>query len=153
MNEQNGFMPPRSIIEGMKSLAGLLATLVGLGIMLVGLKYCVDILALIFGILKEPATMEAFVGRLAETIGGQNLDMTIDHKNIPVARIFALVFYCVGGLILAALSMALMRTGGAIVARTAGDREAIKQILQYAFGNILKSQKNIPTAEDRKEGS
>jgi hypothetical protein len=50
----------------------------------------------------------------------------------------ALMVYCGGALLSAWLTLALMHTGAKIVSLTAGDRSAVKQLLQSAFGNSMQ---------------
>ncbi|MEZ4528804.1 MAG: hypothetical protein R2941_23075 [Desulfobacterales bacterium] len=145
--------PPSSGMETLKSAAAFAATCIGLIIMLFGLKYSIDIFNLIYDALRDPEKIHEILIRLGENIGGDALDVTIGKKIIPISMIISLMVFCGGSVILAWLAMALMQTGGKIVSWTSGDREAVKKILQYAFGEAMKPKKNMHAgssdAEDR----
>ncbi|MEE4355383.1 MAG: hypothetical protein V2I97_02890 [Desulfococcaceae bacterium] len=133
---------PASGMETFKKITVMAATCIGLLIILIGLKYTVDIFNLIYDALKEPEQLHEILVRLGENIGGDALDVTVGKKTIPISMIMALMVFCGGAVVLAWLAMALMQTGGKIVSWTAGDREAVKKILQYAFGDAMKVRKN-----------
>ncbi len=134
---------PASGMETFKKITVMAATCIGLLIILIGLKYTVDIFNLIYDALKEPEQLHEILVRLGENIGGDALDVTVGKKTIPISMIMALMVFCGGAVVLAWLAMALMQTGGKIVSWTAGDREAVKKILQYAFGDAMKVRKNF----------
>ncbi len=134
---------PSSGIETLKSAAAFAATCIGLVIMLFGLKYSIDIFNLIYDALRDPEKIHEILIRLGENIGGEALDVTIGKKIIPISMIISLMVFCGGSVILAWLAMALMQTGGKIVSWTSGDREAVKKILEYTFGEAMRPKKNI----------
>ena len=131
--------------------ASLVATFAGLFIILVGLKYAVELVGLIFDILKNPSELQAVLEQLAVSIGGNAFDLAIGQRNIPLANIIALMVYCCGALILTWLTIALIRTGARIVSWTSGDQEAVRQILQYAFGDTLRPKEKPDPSADSKD--
>jgi hypothetical protein len=129
---------PVPAVEIIKKIISLMATCLGLAIILIGLKYTMDIFELIFTILKSPAYLTGPIQQMAESIGGRAFDLKLESRSVPLANIMALMVYCGGALLSAWLTLALMHTGAKIVSLTAGDRSAVKQLLQSAFGNSLQ---------------
>jgi len=124
-------------VETTKKIISLIATCIGLAVIIIGLKYAIDIFQLIFTILKSPASLTGPIQQLASSIGGSAFDLKLPDRTVPLANIMALMVYCGGALLSAFLTLALMHTGAKIVSLTAGDRTAVKQLLQNAFGNNL----------------
>lgn len=133
--EREGATP---VVETMKIIISLIATCIGLAIILIGLKYTMDIFQLLFTILKSPAALTEPVQQLAASFGGSAFDLKLTDRIVPLAKIMALIVYCFGIVLSAFLTMALMQTGAKIVSLTAGDRNAVKQLLRSAFGRNLK---------------
>jgi hypothetical protein len=129
---------PVPAVEIIKKTISLIATCLGLAIILIGFKYAMDIFELIFTILKSPAYLTEPIQQMAESIGGRAFDLKLESRSVPLANIMALMVYCGGALLSAWLTLALMHTGAKIVALTAGDRSAVKQLLQSAFGNSMQ---------------
>ena len=126
---------PVPAVETVKKIISLIATFIGLAVIIVGLKYSIDIFQLIFTILKSPASLTGPIQQMASSIGGSAFDLKLTDRSIPLANIMALTVYCCGALLSAWLTMALMHTGAKIVSLTAGDRNAVKQLLRSAFGS------------------
>ena len=134
-----------SAVETIKKIISLIATFIGLAVIIVGLKYAIDIFQLIFTILKSPASLTGPIQQMASSIGGSAFDLKLPDRTVPLANILALMVYCGGALLSAFLTLALMHTGAKIVSLTAGDRSAVKQLLQSAFGNSMQPK---DTAKD-----
>lgn len=137
---------PMPILETGKSVISLAATCIGLVVIVVGLKYAMDIFQLIFTILESPSQLTDPLQQLAESFGGSAFDLKIKDRAVPLANLMALAVYCFGAFLSAWLTLALMQTGAKIVSLTAGDRSAVKKILQSAFGSSM--QPKIPDAKD-----
>jgi len=133
--EREGAAP---VVETIKIIISLIATCIGLAIILIGLKYTIDIFQLIFTILRSPASLTDPVQQLASSFGGSAFDLKLTDRIVPLANIMALIVYCFGIVLSTFLTMALMQTGAKIVSLTAGDRSAVKQLLRSAFGRNLK---------------
>jgi hypothetical protein len=129
---------PVPAVEIIKKIISLIATCLGLAIILIGLKYAMDMFELIFTILKSPMYLTGPIQQMAESIGGRAFDLKLENRAVPLANIMALMVYCGGALLSAWLTLALMHTGAKIVSLTAGDRSAVKQLLQSAFGNSMQ---------------
>ena len=133
---------PVSVVETIKTIISLVATFVGLAVILIGLKYTIDIFELVFTILKSPVYLTGVIHQLAESIGGGAFDLRLEGRSVPLANIMALMVYCCGAFLIAGLTLALMHTGAKVVSLTAGDRSAVKQLLQSAFGSNLESKES-----------
>jgi hypothetical protein len=129
---------PSPVVETIKTIISLIATFIGLAVILIGLKYAIDIFHLIFAILKSPTSLADPIQQMASTFGGNAFDLKLTDRTVPLAKVIALIVYCCGVLLGALLTMALMQTGAKIVSLTAGDRRAVKQLLQSAFGSRLQ---------------
>jgi len=127
-----------SVVETAKNIVSLVATCIGLIVILIGLKYAVDIFQLIFAILESPSQLTSAIQQTAGSIGGSAFDLRLEGRSVPLANLLALAVYCCGALLIAWLTLALMHTGAKIVSLTAGDRRAVKQLLQNAFGGSLQ---------------
>jgi len=123
-----------SVVETAKSIVSLTATCIGLAVLLIGLKYAVDVFQLIFSLLESPSQLTSAIQQTAGSIGGSAFDLRLEGRTVPLANLMGLTVYCSGALLLAWLTLALMHTGAKIVSLTAGDRRAVKQLLQTAFG-------------------
>ena len=133
------------VVETIKNIISLVATCIGLAVIIIGLRYAMDIFQLVFTILKSPAYLTGAIQQMAESIGGSAFDLRLDGRAVPLANIMALTVYCCGAFLIAWLTLALMHTGAKIVSLTAGDRSAVKQILKSAFGSSLQPRE---TADD-----
>jgi hypothetical protein len=129
---------PSSAVETIKNIISLVATCVGLVVIIIGLRYAMDIFQLIFSILKSPTYLTEPIRQMAEVIGGSALDLSWEGRAVFLANIIALIVYCCGILLCAWLTMALMHTGAKIISLSTGDRSAVKKLLQSAFGNSLQ---------------
>ena len=137
---------PAPVVETIKTIISLLATILGLVVIIIGLKYAMDIFQLVFTILKSHAYLTGVIHQMAESIGGSAFDLKLEGRAaVPLANIMALMVYCCGSLLLAWLTLVMMHTGAKIVSLTAGDRRAVKELLQSAFGRRLKPKE---TEED-----
>lgn len=125
-------------MEIIKGILSLIATCIGLAIILIGLKYTLDIFHIIFNILQSPSYLTGPIQQLAESIGGSVFDIRLEDRAIPLANLIALMVYCGGALLSAWLTLTMMHTGAKIVSLTAGDRNAVKKLLQTAFGRNMQ---------------
>ena len=121
------------LLEICKRIVQILATCLGLVIIVIGLYYAVEVFRFILSMLKSPSILTVPVQELADSFGGRAYDLKLTDRTIPLANLIALTVYCCGVLAAAFLTMAFMQTGAKIVSLTVGDRIAVKQLLQDAF--------------------
>ena len=138
------------VVETIKKIISLIATCIGLAVIIIGLKYAMDIFELIFNILQSPGSLTVPIQQMASSFGGSAFDLKLSDRTVPLANIMALMLYCCGALLSAFLTLALMHTGAKIVSLTAGDRSAVKQLLQSAFGSSLQPKAAADDQERKK---
>jgi len=138
------------VVETIKKIISLIATCIGLAVIIIGLKYAMDIFELIFNILQTPGSLTVPIQQMASSFGGSAFDLKLSDRTVPLANIMALMLYCCGALLSAFLTLALMHTGAKIVSLTAGDRSAVKQLLQSAFGSSLQPKAAADDQERKK---
>jgi hypothetical protein len=136
-----------SVVETAKSVVSLIATCLGLAIIIIGLRYAVEVFQLVFTILESPAYLTGVIQEMARSIGGQAFDLVLDGRAVPLANIMALTVYCCGAFLIAWLTLGLMHTGAKIVSLTAGDRSAVKHLLQSAFGKSSPRKAAVPVRD------
>ena len=137
------------ILDSVKLIISLAATCLGLAVIIIGLKYATDIFQLIFTMLKSPTVLTEPIQQMAESIGGSAFDIRLKDRSVPLANLMALTVYCCGALLSAWLTLALMHTGAKIVALTAGDRTAVKHLLQSAFSNNPQPKAEMENQRNR----
>lgn len=135
---------PLPTVESVKSIASLVATCIGLAIIVIGLRYTMEIFQLVFSILKSPAYLAGVIQEMADSIGGRAFDLRLDGRTVPLANIMALTVYCCGAFLAAWLTLAMMHTGAKIVSLTAGDRSAVKHLIRSAMGISAASGRGEP---------
>lgn len=138
---------PLPSVETVKNIASLVATCIGLAIIVIGLRYTMEIFQLVFTILKSPAYLAGVIQEMADSIGGSAFDLRLDGRTVPLANIMALTVYCCGAFLVAWLTLAMMHTGAKIVSLTAGDRSAVKHLIRSAMGISAASGRGEPDAD------
>ncbi|MCL1979463.1 MAG: hypothetical protein FWG62_00095 [Proteobacteria bacterium] len=147
--EDDDSMP---IMEIIKRIVQIAATCLGLAVIVIGLNYAMDVFHLILAMLKSPTILAAPIQELADSFGGRAFDVSLPDRTIPLAKLIALVVYCCGVLAAAFLTIALMQAGAKIVSLTAGDRTAVKQMLQNAFGGRKQPRSSSPPQPEEYRG-
>ncbi len=137
MEPQNHNASP-STLQSLKASSSLIASIVGIVIILYGFKFCIDIFTLIYGAFTEPKQIAAILDQWAQTPALKSLTFTLGKQTFALAHLFAIIIGGGCALLLAWLAIAMMQTGAKIVSWTTGEREAIKKILQNAFGPSMK---------------
>jgi len=138
MERQNYDNSP-STVQSIKSFISVIASVLGIIIMLYGFKLCIDIFMLIYGALTEPAQIASVLNQWAQTPVLKSLTFKLGERTFSLAHISAIM---VGGgcaLLLGWLATAIMQTGARIISWTSNEEEAIKKILKSAFGSGMKA--------------
>jgi hypothetical protein len=112
----------------------VVATMLGFVVILVGLWMVLKIFGAVYDGVTAPQGLAPTFAAWTETVGGDKLKLTVNGSEIHLAPVLAAAMLGGGSLVLAWLSMGVMLTGGKIISWTSGDREAVKRILQHAFG-------------------
>ncbi|MGE4559417.1 MAG: hypothetical protein AB7E77_04420 [Desulfobulbus sp.] len=129
-----------STVENLKGIISVVATCIGLVVIIIGITYAMDVFQLMLAMLHSPSTLAGPIQELATTFGGNAYDLALSDRTVPVAKIVALVIYCFGVFTCAFLTMALMQTGAKIVSFTIGESNAVKQLLKKAFGRRMQPE-------------
>src|SRR5262249_28110473 len=112
----------------------LTATLVGLGLMLIGVYFAIRIFGDIYSGLRQPERITPTIESWERIIGGKDLDITIAGQSYPAGRVPAIVILGGRCWALAYVAIGLMSAGARIVSWTATDRQAVRRILLQTFG-------------------
>ena len=137
MERQNYNNAP-STLQSFKSVISLIASIIGIVILLYGFKLCVDIFMLIYSALTEPEQIASIFNQWAQTPALKSLTFTLGERTFSLAHIFAIIIGGGCALLLGWLSIAMMQTGARIISWTSNEEEAIKKILKSAFGPGMK---------------
>jgi hypothetical protein len=123
--------------------------MVGAGIgffaILLGLIFALVLALSVYGGLKEPERFGTTIAKWEKTVGGRDLDVMIEGRAFPVARPLAVVIMGGGALLLIYVAMGAMFVGAKIVASTVTDREAIRKLLEHAFGPTRQARPRTNT--------
>ncbi|HVX14348.1 MAG TPA: hypothetical protein VHC22_24390 [Pirellulales bacterium] len=129
-----GDQPGASIAAAMETLPRMCASLVGIVAVVAGLWLAVDLFNSIYNALHTPENARPLLDHWADTLGGDKLTIKVADQQYPLASLAATIVLGVGYCVLAWLALGVMMAGAKIVSWTSSDREAIRRILQYAFG-------------------
>lgn len=117
------------------STTRLIATGLGIVAIVLGLSCSAKVFFAVHGTLTNPEGFDAFFQQWVDTLGGQELEMQIDGRPYPIANLAAILVLGLGTMLLAWIAIGIMLTGAKIVSWTAGDKEAVKRVLDHAFGS------------------
>ncbi|HET6880142.1 MAG TPA: hypothetical protein VFI31_08305 [Pirellulales bacterium] len=129
-----GDQPPVSIAAAFETLPRLCANIVGVVAVVAGLWLAIELFNAIRQALSGPENVRPLVAQWAEMLGGEKLTIKVADERYPLASLFATVVLGAGCCVLTWLAMGVMLTGAKIISMTSSDREAIRRILQHAFG-------------------
>jgi hypothetical protein len=126
---------PPSIGAMVESAGRMGASTLGIVVIVIGLACVLEIFNGIAGTLKDPERIQPLVTQWAETLGGDELDLSFDKtQDYPVARVLAIALLGIGACVLAQLALTIMVYGAKIISFSSSDGRAVKKILQHAFG-------------------
>lgn len=128
--ESAGLFSFESLHQVIRAAAGVL----GVVIIVIGLVFAMRLFAALLGTLRNPEGIQPQVAQWATVLGGDELTVVIAGNKYPCGRIVAVIVLGGGSVVLAWIAMGLTLTGAKLVSWTLGEREAIKRILNHAFG-------------------
>ena len=117
-------------------LVRLIASVIGMILIIAGLIYALKLFNLVFDNLSSPQNFIEIFKPWIEVVGGDAFNFRVAGKPYPVANVITLGVLGAGGFLLAWIAMGLMLTGAKIVSWTTSDREAILKILNHVFGVV-----------------
>ena len=112
----------------------LLGAIVGIVIIIVGFAFAVGIYRRIAATLGAPGGFKEVLEEWIRIVGGNDLNLVVGEKEFHCANILGVLILGGGGLVLAWIAMGLILTGAKVASWMLSDREAIKRLLQHAFG-------------------
>lgn len=116
----------------------ILATVLGMILMVIGLIYVSKLFYGIYNALQDPEAFGPLLEQWAQVMGGEDLSLITPQKEYDVSRLVAIVVLGGGAYVLIRLALGLLTAGAKIISITAGDRAAVKKILTTAFGPQAK---------------
>jgi hypothetical protein len=129
-----GDQPGPSFAGAMEALPRLCANVVGMAAILAGLWLALDLFNAIYHGLNTPENVRPLLQQWAETLGGDKLTIKVADSSYPLASLVATIVVGAGCCLLTWLALGMMLAGAKIISFTSSDREAIRRILQHAFG-------------------
>ncbi|MEK7482938.1 MAG: hypothetical protein AABZ60_01260 [Planctomycetota bacterium] len=144
------------ILENISILLRIVATLMGLILLIWGIVYSVrifnDVYSAIQTVTQNPTKAETMISNVSSLIGGKDLHIRVEGEDYPVDKILALLFIALGVSILTQLALGIANCGAKIIMYTSSDKEAIKKILKYTFSpaGTAPSSKNYTSDEMKK---
>lgn len=119
------------------ALIRLIATVVGLVVLILGILYIMKTFDLLYDAIRNPETIRMGIAQWKEFVGSEALFIKVGNIGVNASPIFILGIIC---LILAWLSIQITVAGAKIISFTAGDRSAVKELLQHLFGERLETE-------------
>jgi hypothetical protein len=114
------------------------ASAVGIVTMLVGLWLAVKLFGAIAEGLQSPEAYRNSIEQWTALVGGDELKVKLGEQPVALAPIIALAAIGLGLVLLTWLSLGIMLAGAKIVSWSSGEREAVKRVLQHAFGGVRR---------------
>ncbi len=128
---------PSASMDFFGSLLRLIASAIGVVIIIIGAVYAMKMFYAIYHGVKNPQYVEALIEQWMQILGKESESITIQSLDLTfnLGRVTAVVILGGTAYILASIAISLMSVGAKIVSWTSGDREAVKRILTYTFGS------------------
>ena len=118
------------ILQGLR-IAG---AVIGVIAMAFGLIYVTRVFSVLFTALRYPEKNKALIDGWIAAVGGNELDIVISGTTCHGANVVAVAVLGGGATVLAWLALALVLAGAKTISWTLSDREAVKKLLEHAFG-------------------
>lgn len=121
--------------------------LLGLGMVILGVIYTTRIFGWVSAALQNPESIEGLIQRWETAIsGGAQTVWRFGDNEIPVSSFLAVLVLGFGVFILIRIAFWFLTEGAKVISSSIGEKEAIKSILLYVFGQ--SSGKIPPHIED-----
>ncbi len=120
--------------------------LLGLTMMILGVVYSIRIFGWIAEGLRNPEAMGGIISQWEQAItGGEPFALSLGGEELPLSKFCAVLVLAFGAWILVKIAFLFLKEGAKAISNTLGDKDAIKRILQHAFG---QNTDKIPPDED-----
>jgi hypothetical protein len=125
-----------SNLQPLLQLIRAIAAILGVIAIGVGLYYATRVFGLVFGALNDPEAFQATLDKWVTAVGAKELDIAVEGTSTVIhgARPVALATLFGGAFILSWIAIGITVAGAKIIYWTLSDREAVRQLLTYAFG-------------------
>ena len=138
-----------SNLQPLLQLIRAVAAILGVIAIAIGLFYATRVFGLVFAALNDPSAFQVTLDKWVTAVGAKELDIGVEGTTvIHGARPLALAMLGGCAFILSWISIGITLAGAKIVAWTLCDREAVRQLLTYAFGPSRRPETNT-TGESR----
>lgn len=117
----------------------LAASAVGIVTIVVGLWFAIKLFGAIAEGLQSPEAYRDSIQQWTALVGGEGLKVKLGEQEFALGPVIALAAIGLGLVLLTWLSLGIMLTGAKIVSWSSGEREAVKRILQQAFGGVRRA--------------
>lgn len=125
----------------------MMASIFGIAVMAVGLFYATRLFTVIYETLQDPVGQAPLFDHWAQLIAGEEgFDITVQGQTLHLARLLGIVVVGGGLLVLTWIAMGMMLVGARIVSTCLGDLDAVRRILNHAFGPLYQRQQPRTTA-------
>jgi hypothetical protein len=127
-------------LQSLLQLIRAAGAILGFIAIVIGLVYATRLFDLVFDTLKSPEIFQENLDKWVMAVGGGKLDVALEGTTFQGSRIIALMTLGGGTFLLTLLSLGIIVTGAKVLYWTLSDREAIRQLLAYAFGPAKKPE-------------
>ena len=126
--------PATQTIANLQEFFRLVATVLGLAMMVIGLCFALKLFGEVNASLGQPGQFAEPIAKWEQALGGKELDVKAGDTTLRVSRILAIAALGGSVLVLIHVAVAFVYAGARIVSWTATDRQAIRRIILQAIG-------------------
>ncbi|MCP4638788.1 MAG: hypothetical protein GY851_00070 [bacterium] len=134
--------------QGTAGWLRMIATVIGLGLIVMGALSVIRITGAAFNVLSDPQGIEQLVAQWYDIIGGDELVVEYPDGGFSPGRFLAVAVLGGGTFLLAILCMTLMTTGARIISITTGEKEAMKRLAVELLAKAKAQQGILPKSSE-----
>jgi hypothetical protein len=123
-----------SVMDTLQRGARFLATLVGVVAMVAGLVWALRLAGLVYDGVSSPEKFHETIVKWEKEIGADKFNYKVEGVEYDISRPMAVLFVGAGVLVLVWIGVGVMIAGAKAVQITAGDKAAVKKVLEEVFG-------------------
>jgi len=120
----------------------------GLIIIVYGFLWSKGLFELTYQAIKNPEFLQNHIIKWINLLSLESMNNLAQGGEITIAPLIAIILMGLGLIILVKIAMGIILIGAKIVLWTSSDREAVKQILIYAFGKGKMRTKGIKETKE-----
>ena len=134
LRREEGRLSLSAALDVARRFVRVLAAGVGLLAVVAGVICALQVFGAVSDAVRRPETLVPVVENWEALIGAQEISFTVDGEVMKVSRPLAVASLALGALVLTWISLCIIIVGGKTVSLISGEREAVKKILEHAFG-------------------